>query len=197
MDLNWFAIILSLLINLIKRFSTKLANLACSKLYSFQTNELNVYISEITALKRERDSYNPIDEFAKYALCDRKINKLMDKVKESKSDLSAQRMKKIMYFKGFFVILISLMSILLIWSNYNHPIFDFSELITKNNLDENLSVFYPLDRILSFPNLHLRNSIGVTAWLFILNRFLDIFLNKIQFMFTSKKELEIKDDFVN
>ena len=194
MSINYFAIFLSLLINLIKRYSTKLSNFAASNLFSFNANEINDYKSELTKLYREREAYNPIDEFAKYALCDRKINKLLDKLRENKSELSTHRMKKIMYMNGVLMFLIALMSIVLIWTNYNHPIIDFNSLLKAEKEESRLSVFFPLNRFLSFPNLHLRDSIGVTAWLFILNRFLDIFINKFGSLFGTKKEVELKNE---
>ena len=39
-------------------------------------------------------------------------------------------------------------------------------------------LFYPLNNFLSFPSIHKRNSIGVTVWLFFVNRSMEIFLNK-------------------
>ena len=185
MELNYLAIILSLLINLLKRYSSKISNLCVAKFFLQGADEMTELKAELIKLRRERDSYSPIDEFAKYALVDRKINKLVDKLKESRSGASAQRMKKIMYFNGAIMTIIVLMSIVLIWTNNSKPIVNFDHL--ENSQDgSSRRIFFPLDSFLAFPSIHFKNSIGVTAWLFILNRSMDIFINKISFKTTAQ-----------
>ena len=92
---------------------------------------------------------------------------------------------------------IVLMSIKLIWSNYDQPIIDFSDILRGNNgaeaagttTQKDLNIFFPLNYFLSFPNLDRVNSLGVTFWLFILNRILDIGSNKFSTLAVGKTEL--------
>ncbi len=166
---------------------SKVSAFFVSKFVSFQTNELRELRDELIKLKRERDSYNPIDEFAKYALADRKINKIVDKMKSSKSELSSQRIKKIMYCNGFLVVCMIAMSITLMWFNSKHPIVNFSD--SKISIAPDESIFYPLNSFLSLPSKNQVNSIGVFAWLFIINRFLDIVVNKCSPLLTKTEKV--------
>lgn len=182
MEINIIAVILSFLINLLKRYSSKISSFILSKVYKSETNEILELNNEIKALKKERDSFNQIEEFARYALVDRKINKILDKIKDIRGKINAEKMAKIMYFNVFFTVLILLASVTLIWWNYNTPIIDFNPTSAHQDgqstyLNEN--IFFPLDKFLSFPCTQRKNSIGVTAWLFIVNRFIDISINKL------------------
>ena len=178
MEINYWAIILSFFINLMKRYSSKLCSMVIIRLNSKETPEITEYRSQLKALREEKNSINPMDHFARYALVDRKINKLVDKLKENKSLTQSERMKIMMYINVVFTIFTILLSLVLIWSNYSKPIIDFSILLEKSNLSEQ-NIFFPLNKILAFPNKVGNNSIGVTAWLLIANRFIDIVLNKI------------------
>ena len=202
MQINILAIILSFLINILKRNSSRVCSLLIDKLYNLtETKEINALNEEIRQLKREKDSYNPIDEFAKYALADRKLNKILDKVQSSKTNIRTFKMKKMFYSNIVYNCVIAAFSIALIWDNYDKPIIDFSNLTQyshsishsdQNDLNLNSSsklddaplekldpiLFYPLNNFLSFPSIHKRNSIGVTVWLFFVNRSMEIFLNK-------------------
>ncbi len=73
--------------------------------------------------------------------------------------------------------MIVLMSGRLIWSNYDQPIVDFSDLVAKEYHDAD--VFFPFNHFLSFPATSRVNCLGVTMWLFVLNRLIDISLNKL------------------
>ncbi|RMZ92931.1 tail-anchored insertion receptor WRB [Brachionus plicatilis] len=178
MAINYWAIFLSFVINLMKRYSSKLCSLILLKVYTKETPEITEYRNQLKCLREEKSSINPMDNFAKYALVDRKINKLVEKLKENKSSTQSDRMKVMMYINVVFTILTVVLSLLLIWSNYSKPIIDFSSLLDKSDLGE-LNIFFPLNKMLAFPNKNGNNSIGVTAWLLIANRFIDIVLNKI------------------
>lgn len=178
MEINYWAIFLSLAINLMKRYSSKLCSLILLKFFANETSEITEYRNQLKILREEKNSINPMDHFARYAIVDRKINKLVDKLKENKSSIQSERMKIMMYINVVFTIFTILLSLILIWSNYSRPVIDFSSLLDKSNLNEQ-SIFYPLDKVLAFPNKTGNNSIGVTAWLLIVNRFIDIILNKI------------------
>lgn len=178
MDINYLAIFLSFLINLMKRYSSKLCSYFLSKFYTNESQEIIEYRNQLKLLRKEKDAINPMDEFARYALVDRKINKILDKLKENKGAIQSDRMKKMMYFNVVFTVVTVLLSLVLIWSNYSKPIIDFSALLKNKNSDE-LNIFYPFGKLLAFPSKDGLNSIGVTAWLLIANRFIDIMLNKV------------------
>jgi hypothetical protein len=197
MEINVLAIIFSFVINFLKRYSSKVCSFLIDKLYNFtETTEINSLNVEIKALIREKDQFNPIDEFAKYALADRKLNKALDKLQVHKTNIRSVKMKKMFYFNMVYTFIIGVISVALIWKNYDKPIIDFSSIITKDSsaqpLVDNLIlnntntekifngpiIFYPLNNLLSFPSTHKKNSIGVTAWLFLVNRSIEIFLNK-------------------
>ena len=189
MDVNYFAIISSILIIFLKRFSSKICQNIQSILFIMfnkkDSFDLNGILNEIKLLKNERDSFNPMDEFAKYALVDRKISKLMDTMQIQKNKVRSKNLANMMYIKGVYTFLISIMSIALIYVNYDKPVIDFSG-ISNNETNEN--IFYPMSLFLSFPCKDRSNALGVTAWLFVLNRSIDIFINKINLL-TSKQKI--------
>ena len=189
MEINYLAIFFSVFINLFKRYLSKISAFFVTKFFSFQTSEINELIAELVKLQRERNAYNPVDEFAKYALCDRRVNKLADTIKEKKSNLSTDKMKKIMYFNAFFIALMVLMSVTFIWYNYNSPIIDFQDMAQENG--QSASIFFPFNSFLSFPNVNQKNSIGVTAWIFFLNRLIDISVNKCGSLFGKGEKAKV------
>lgn len=179
MEVNLLVVFLSFLINLSKRYSSEICSHFLAKYFSFENKEINELKEEIRNVKKERDSLNPIDQFAKFALADRKINKLADKLKDYKSKIQSERMKKMMYFNVVFTVITVLMSIYLIWTNYDKPVIDFSSIFESDHSSKDeLNIFFPFGGFMSFPNKDRLNSIGVTAWLFIVNRFIDISINK-------------------
>ena len=202
MEVNVWAIFFSFLINFLRRSSSKVCSFLVDKIYhSADSAELLTQNVEVITYQREKDSYSPIDEFAKYALADRKLNKALDKVAACKTKIRAFKMKKMVFFNVAYTIMIGVMSVSLIWSNYDKPIIDFSNLVETyasrrrdpasiaTNLNDTLShnvthdheypiIFYPLNNFLAFPSTHRKNSIGVTVWLFFVNRFIEICINK-------------------
>lgn len=182
MEINVIAIICSLVIYILKRNSAKICTKFVSLFYTFESNvEYNEMLKEKARLTCERDSFNPIDEFAKYAIGNRKVSKVDDRIKAITSEYATNRMKNLMYTKVFFWVLIALMSISLIWYNYDKPIIDFTSMVKRYSdlSGDELAIFSPLSWFLAFPSTHRTNSIGVTVWLFVANRAMDILVNKI------------------
>jgi len=183
MEINYLAIILSFLLNLLKRYSSKICTFLLSKYNPIETQDMRELKSELDKLKHEKASYNPIDQFALYALADRKINKIVDKIQEQKNTNRSARMKYTVYLNVILTSIVVFLSAFLIWSNYNNPIIDLNPLLHKdkvaNEESADIDIFYPLNRFFSFPSTNRKNTIGVTAWLFIVNRFIDIVLNKM------------------
>ena len=186
MEINFIAILSSLLINILKRFSSKLSLIIVSKLNKTEAKEMACLKNEINTLYKDRDSYNQIYDFAKYELVDRKINKLLDKIQTSKTNSRKVKMGQIMYMNIFLTIIILILSIFLIWSYRNTPMIDFSDFFnngsskneTIRNEIEETHIFYPLSNLFSFPCTNKPNSIGFTFWLFIANRIIDVICHK-------------------
>jgi hypothetical protein len=196
MIVNTEAIFLSILISLLKYFSTNLCKFLTNlkKLFKSETNEYKIIYTEILQLKQQQNAIDQVNNFVDYALIQRKINKLQEKLDKEKNSLRTITLKQTMYIKFFYNSLIVILSLYLIWNNKNKPIIDFTSLVQKTLLNEtlsttttNLTIFYPFDFLFSFPNLNLTNSIGVTIWLFITNRFLDILFNKLAYFFKPKQ----------
>ena len=85
-----------------------------------------------------------------------------------------------------------MLSIRLIWSNYDKPIIDFAGMLPNRGDDSN--IFFPLNHFLTFPTTSRVNCVGVTMWLFVLNRLIDIISNKIK---NYKPTMPIVEDLVN
>ena len=197
MEINAWAILMSFLINFLKRYSSKVCSFLVDKFYNLaEKNDIDKLNEEIKSHKHEKDSFNPIDEFAKYALADRKLNKALDKLQKAKTSIRTFKMKKMFYFNVAYTLIIGIFSIALIINQYDKPIIDFSNLAklasqnhssagtidieTSTRSEEAPVIFYPLNNFLSFPSTDKKNSIGVTAMLFLVNRSIEIFINIFQ-----------------
>jgi hypothetical protein len=193
MNINFYTLVLSFCINLLKRLSSKISQRIQAKIYPFENENLKDLQEKSTAARKERDSYNPVDQFAAYSLANRKLNKFLDKNQEEINKIRSKRMQFMMYFNIIYNLLVILCSIILIWTNYDKPVIDFSGFMNNiykqtndtynNELDEQpkARLFYPLDWLISFPNTKKTNTVGLTLWILITNRLFDIFLNKIGF----------------
>jgi hypothetical protein len=189
MNINYTAITLSLIINLLKRYSSRICGLIQSLLWRLSSSSSSAILSAkkisklnetLTNLKKERDSFSPVDHFANWTLIDRKMNKLNDEITKEKSLNRSNSLSKTLYIKGFVMTLIALLSFVLIWLNFDKPIIDFTPFLNSSS-SQKLNIFFPFNYFLSFPSkTQSVNSLGVTAWLFITNRFLDILTNKFK-----------------
>ena len=96
MDINYYAIILSLGVLFLKRFSTNICKVIQLFFNKSETDGLKKYQDELNELKKERDNVSMIDSFAQYALIDRKINKVMEKIQAQKNATRTKNLSKIM-----------------------------------------------------------------------------------------------------
>jgi hypothetical protein len=96
MQLNYFAILLSLGILILKRFSFKICQYIQNCFNKTETAEIKTLYEELAKLKRERDSYNIVDQFAQHMRCDRKVNKLVDAIQSLKSSSRTENLSKSM-----------------------------------------------------------------------------------------------------
>ena len=188
---------LSILIPIMKHFSASI----CSFLYSalgskmakvFETvqaseershldellREEPIVRQEIITLKAEQSKLSQIDHFAAYAKIDRKLIKLNDKLEKIiiAKKTSKQNLRRLI--KYTFNVLLAFFTIVFIWSFKQVPIYKFVERDMDN--ERKASIFFPLDFIVAFPSFSAVNTISVTFWLFIVNRFFSIVINKLK-----------------
>jgi len=169
---------LILLVNLLNRYSSRI----CPFLLELKERVIRKRVvstaaskrrADLAALMLERDSYNPIDQLACYVICERKINKLKDEAKGEESARRTRHMSHLMYVKGAFMALLGLLAVAIMWSFRERPVIVFSSGFND------VQIFYPFDGFFAFPcATGCTNAIGVTMWMFIVNRFLEICLNK-------------------
>ncbi|XP_018604198.2 guided entry of tail-anchored proteins factor 1 [Scleropages formosus] len=123
--------------------------------------------TEIQNLKRELATISMMDEFARYARLERKINKMTDKLKTHVKMRSAQLAKIKWVVKIFFYVLQAALMICLIWTYYNDPVTVLpSKWIT------------PLERVVAFPS-GVAGGVGITCWLVVCNKVVATILRSV------------------
>ncbi|KAM7322354.1 hypothetical protein ACRRTK_019195 [Alexandromys fortis] len=132
--------------------------------------------AEIQDMKQELSTVNMMDEFARYARLERKINKMTDKLKTHGTHLAVTcnlavkartaQLAKIKWFISVaFYILQAALMISLIWKYYSVPVAVVpSKWIT------------PLDRLVAFPT-RVAGGIGITCWILVCNKVVAIVLH--------------------
>ncbi|KAK2118172.1 GET complex subunit get1, partial [Saguinus oedipus] len=111
--------------------------------------------AEIQDMKQELSTVNMMDEFARYARLERKINKMTDKLKTHVKARTAQ-LAKIKW---------AALMISLIWKYYSVPVAVVpSKWIT------------PLDRLVAFPT-RVAGGVGITCWILVCNKVVAIVLH--------------------
>nr|XP_011959198.3 guided entry of tail-anchored proteins factor 1 isoform X2 [Ovis aries] len=112
--------------------------------------------AEIQGMKQELSTVNMMDEFARYARLERKINKMTDKLKTHVKARTAQLAK----IKWVAALMVSL-----IWKYYSVPVAVVpSKWIT------------PLDRLVAFPT-RVAGGVGITCWILVCNKVVAIVLH--------------------
>lgn len=121
--------------------------------------------AEIQDMKQELSTVNMMDEFARYARLERKINKMTDKLKTHVKARTAQLAKIKWFISVAFYVLQAALMISLIWKYYSVPVAVVpSKWIT------------PLDRLVAFPT-RVAGGIGVTCWILVCNKVVVIVLH--------------------
>lgn len=120
--------------------------------------------ASIQTMKRELASVNMMDEFARYARLERKINKMTDALKtfvKSRTSLQA-KMKWVVNI--VYYVLQAVLMISLIWRYYADPVMVLpSKWIS------------PLERMVAFPS-GVAGGVGITCWLVVCNKVVAILL---------------------
>ncbi|EDL76664.1 tryptophan rich basic protein, isoform CRA_d [Rattus norvegicus] len=109
--------------------------------------------AEIQSMKQELSTVNMMDEFARYARLERKINKMTDKLKTHVKARTAQLAKIKWFISVAFYVLQAALMISLIWKYYSVPVAVVpSKWIT------------PLDRLVAFPTRVAGNCFPEIRW---------------------------------
>ncbi|XP_024614022.1 tail-anchored protein insertion receptor WRB isoform X4 [Neophocaena asiaeorientalis asiaeorientalis] len=121
--------------------------------------------AEIQGMKQELSTVSMMDEFARYARLERKINKMTDKLKTHVKARTAQLAKIKWVISVAFYILQAALMVTLIWTYYSVPVAVVpSRWIT------------PLDRLVAFPT-GVAGGVGITCWILVCNKVVAIVLH--------------------
>ncbi|KAM3837720.1 guided entry of tail-anchored proteins factor 1 isoform 2-T2 [Vipera latastei] len=120
--------------------------------------------SDIHSMKQELSTISMMDEFARYARLERKINKMTDKLKTHVKTRTAQLAKIKWVINIVFYILQGALMISLIWKYYSEPV----TLLPSKWLA-------PLERLVAFPT-GVAGGVGITCWLVVCNKVVAIML---------------------
>uniref|UniRef100_A0A803VGX0 Guided entry of tail-anchored proteins factor 1 n=8 Tax=Passeriformes TaxID=9126 RepID=A0A803VGX0_FICAL len=121
--------------------------------------------AEIQTMKQELATISMMDEFARYARLERKINKMTDKLKTHVKARTAQLAKIKWVINIVFYILQAALMISLIWKYYSEPV---TVLPSK--------WLAPLERLVAFPT-GVAGGVGITCWLVVCNKVVAIMLH--------------------
>uniref|UniRef100_A0A9L0R4Z4 Guided entry of tail-anchored proteins factor 1 n=3 Tax=Equus TaxID=9789 RepID=A0A9L0R4Z4_HORSE len=121
--------------------------------------------AEIQDMKQELSTVNMMDEFARYARLERRINKMTDKLKTHVKARTAQLAKIKWVISVAFYILQAALMVSLIWKYYSVPV---AVVPTK--------WITPLDRLVAFPT-RVAGGVGITCWILVCNKVVAIVLH--------------------
>ncbi|NP_001006892.1 tail-anchored protein insertion receptor WRB [Xenopus tropicalis] len=123
--------------------------------------------SDIQTMRQELSNISMMDEFAKYARLERKINKMTDKLKTHVKSRTAQLSKIKWVISIVFYVLQAALMVSLIWKYYSEPV---TVLPSK--------WIAPLERLVAFPT-GIAGGVGITCWLVVCNKVVAIMLYPI------------------
>ncbi|XP_050772419.1 guided entry of tail-anchored proteins factor 1-like isoform X3 [Gopherus flavomarginatus] len=121
--------------------------------------------ADIHNMKQELSTISMMDEFARYARLERKINKMTDKLKTHVKARTAQLAKIKWVINIVFYILQAALMISLIWKYYSEPV---TVLPSK--------WLAPMERLVAFPT-GVAGGVGITCWLVVCNKVVAIMLH--------------------
>ncbi|XP_070606537.1 guided entry of tail-anchored proteins factor 1 isoform X1 [Erythrolamprus reginae] len=136
-----------------------------SKLLQKDAEQESEMRSDIQSMKQELSTISMMDEFARYARLERKINKMTDKLKTYVKTRTAQLAKIKWVINIVFYILQGALMITLIWKYYSEPV-----TVLPNKW------LAPLERLVAFPT-GVAGGVGITCWLVVCNKVVAIMLH--------------------
>lgn len=123
--------------------------------------------TEIQGMKLELSAISMMDEFARYARLERKINKMTDKLKTHVKSRTAQLAKVKWVISIVFYIFQAALMVSLIWKYYSEPV---TVLPSR--------WIAPLERLVAFPT-GVAGGVGITCWLVVCNKVVAILLHPV------------------
>uniref|UniRef100_A0A3Q3J6Y9 Guided entry of tail-anchored proteins factor 1 n=2 Tax=Monopterus albus TaxID=43700 RepID=A0A3Q3J6Y9_MONAL len=123
--------------------------------------------AEIQEMKKEQSSISMMDEFARYARLERKINKMTDKLKTHVKSRTAQQAKMKWVVNIVFYILQAALMISLIWKYYSDPV----TVVPSRWIA-------PVERLVAFPT-GVAGGVGITCWLVVCNKVVTLCLHAV------------------
>ncbi|KAM3935842.1 guided entry of tail-anchored proteins factor 1 [Leptodactylus fuscus] len=154
------------LCNLFKIQLPALSSIVCRLLQKDAEQEQQMR-SDIQNMRQELSSISMMDEFARYARLERKINKMTDKLKTHVKSRTGQLAKIKWVVSIVFYVLQAALMISLIWKYYSEPV---TKLPSK--------WIAPLERLVAFPT-GIEDGVGITCWLVVCNKVVAIMLYPI------------------
>ncbi|XP_036976750.1 guided entry of tail-anchored proteins factor 1 isoform X1 [Acanthopagrus latus] len=123
--------------------------------------------AEVQEMKKEQSSISMMDEFARYARLERKINKMTDKLKTHVKSRTAQQAKMKWVVNIVFYILQAAVMISLIWKYYSDPV----TVVPSKWIA-------PVERLVAFPT-GVAGGVGITCWLVVCNKVVTLGLHAV------------------
>ncbi|CAG6005780.1 guided entry of tail-anchored proteins factor 1 [Menidia menidia] len=163
----WFLVLCSVfLCNLMKALLPSISSFL-SKMVQKDADQESEMRSEIQDMKKEQASISMMDEFARYARLERKINKTTDKLKTHVKSRTAQQAKMKWVVNIVFYILQAALMISLIWKYYSDPV----TVVPSRWIA-------PVERLVAFPT-GVVGGVGITCWLVVCNKVVTLGLSVI------------------
>ncbi|XP_069045916.1 guided entry of tail-anchored proteins factor 1 [Lepisosteus oculatus] len=160
----WILVLGSVLLcNLVKALLPTVSSLLSRILQKDAEQETQMRM-EIQDMRQELSAISMMDEFARYARLERRINKMTDKLKTHVKSRTAQLAKIKWVVNIVFYILQAALMISLIWKYYADPVMVLPS-----------KWIAPLERLVAFPS-GVAGGVGITCWLVVCNKVVAIVL---------------------
>nr|XP_040030342.1 guided entry of tail-anchored proteins factor 1 isoform X1 [Gasterosteus aculeatus aculeatus] len=146
---------------------SKQSSLCLSKMVQKDAEQESEMRTEVQEMKKEQASISMMDEFARYARLERKINKMTDKLKTHVKSRTAQQAKMKWVVNIVFYILQAALMISLIWKYYSDPV----TVVPSKWIA-------PVERLVAFPT-GVAGGVGITCWLVVCNKVVSLGLHAV------------------
>lgn len=163
----WFLVLCSVfLCNLMKTLLPSISSFL-SKMVQKDAEQESEMRAEIQEMKREQSAISMMDEFARYARLERKINKMTERLKTHVKSRTAQQAKMKWVVNIAFYILQAALMISLIWKYYSDPV----TVVPSRWIA-------PVERLVAFPT-GVAGGVGITCWLVVCNKVVTLGLHAV------------------
>ncbi|XP_030008040.1 guided entry of tail-anchored proteins factor 1 [Sphaeramia orbicularis] len=163
----WFLVLGSVfLCNLMKTLLPSISSFL-SKMVQKDAEQESEMRTEIQEMKKEQSSISMMDEFARYARLERKINKMTDQLKTHVKSRTAQQAKMKWVVNIVFYILQAALMISLIYKYYSDPV----TVVPSRWIA-------PVERLVAFPT-GVAGGVGITCWLVVCNKVVTLGLHAV------------------